>query len=236
MKNSSTALLGLLSICGLLVGCCTTEKPAAAASSSATKWTVLFDGSSTDALRGFKRPDFPDGSWVIENGALKAVGGADRVDLVTREKYSDFELELEWKVSPAGNSGFFYRVSEQGAQVWHTGPEVQVLDDARHADGKDPRTAAGSLYALLAPNEQKKLKPVGEFNHARLLVKGNHAEHWLNGAKVLEYEIGSPNLQELIAESKFKDLPNFMEEPLGYIAFQHHGDDIWFRNIRIRRL
>jgi hypothetical protein len=196
---------------------------------------VLFDGTSTAAWRGFRRESFPDKGWAVVDGALKTVVGGDRCDLVTREAFDDFELELEWRVSPGGNSGVFYDVSEAGEQVWHTGPEMQVLDDQRHRDGQDPKTSAGSLYALLAP-AGKTLRPVGEFNLARLVKRGRHVEHWLNGAKVVEYELMSPALAGLIAASKFKDMPRFAKEGRGHIALQHHGEEVAFRNIRVRRL
>jgi hypothetical protein len=199
------------------------------------KWEVLFDGQATDAWRGYKRADFPAKGWAVEGGTLKTIVGGDRADLVTRKKYRDFELELEWRVAPGGNSGVFYRVSEEFQEVWHTGPEVQVLDDDRHRDGKNPKTSAGSLYALLAP-AGKVLKPVGEFNRMRIIARGRHVEHWLNGKKVVEYELGSESLKGLILESKFKDLPRFAQEPEGHIALQHHGEEVWYRNIRVRPL
>ena len=194
---------------------------------------VLFDGKSTDAWRGYKRDAFPSKGWVVENGTLKTVVGGDKVDIITKDIYKDFDLELEWRVSPIGNSGVFYDVSETGVEGWHTGPEMQVLDDARHKDGQDPKTSAGALYALIAPSA-KVVKPAGEWNQARLLKKGNHVEHWLNGTKIVEYELGSPALAALIADSKFKDLPRFAKEGQGHIALQHHGEETWFRNVRIK--
>jgi hypothetical protein len=193
----------------------------------------LFDGGSTAAWRGFRQDTFPAKGWTVEDGALKAQAGEERVDLVTRDTYEDFELELEWRVSPGANSGIFYDVSEDAEAVWHTGPEMQVLDDAGHRDGKNPRTSAGALFALIAA-EGKSLKPVGEWNAVRLVKKGRHVEHWLNGRKVVEYELQSPALAGLIAKSKFKELPRFAREGKGHIALQHHGDDVWFRSIRIR--
>jgi hypothetical protein len=109
------------------------------------------------------------------------------------------------------------------------------LDDDKHGDGKSPKTAAASLYALIAPRN-KKLKPVGEWNKVRLVVRGNQVEHWLNGAKVVEYELGSNELNQLIAQSKFKDMPRFAKERTGFIDLQHHGDEVWYRKIRVRRL
>jgi hypothetical protein len=200
-----------------------------------SKWTVLFDGKSTAAWRGYKRDSFPEKGWAIENGALKTIVGGDRVDLITKDKYRDFELELEWRVSPAGNSGIIYLVTEDEPQTYQTGPEMQVLDDAAHRDGQNSKTSAGSLYALIAP-ANKKLQPVGGWNKARLLVRNGHVEHWLNGVKLLEYELGSEKLKGLIAESKFKDMPRFAQNREGHIALQHHGEEVWYRNIRIRQL
>ncbi|HET9533059.1 MAG TPA: DUF1080 domain-containing protein [Blastocatellia bacterium] len=200
-----------------------------------SRWAVLFDGKSTAAWRGYKRDSFPEKGWAVENGALKTIVGGDRVDLITREKYRDFELELEWRVSPAGNSGIIYLVSEDEPQTYQTGPEMQVLDDAAHRDGQNSKTSAGSLYALIAP-ENKKLQPVGEWNKARLVIRNGHVEHWLNAVKLLEYELGSEKLKGLIAESKFKDMPRFAQNREGHIALQHHGEEVWYRNIRIRRL
>jgi len=199
------------------------------------EWTVLFDGTSTDAWRGFKSDAFPAQGWVIEDGALKHVAGAGGGDIITREQFQDFELRLEWKAAPGANSGIFYRVQEVGNWVWETGPEMQVLDDALHADGKNPKTSAGSLYGLIACAKPS-VKPAGEWNAVRIVVMGPHVEHWLNGTKVVEYELGSEAWNRMIAESKFKDMPNFGRMPAGHIALQDHGDDVWFRNIKIRRL
>jgi Domain of Unknown Function (DUF1080) len=201
-------------------------------------WTALFDGTSTQAWRCYNQPEIPPGVWAIEEGTLKTIPGAKgSCDLITRDKYRDFELELEWKLPPGGNSGVLYRVAElpPPSQTWHSGPEMQVLDDVKHKDGLDPRTSAGALYALVAP-ENKKLLPPGQWNKAGVVVRGNHVEHWLNGAKILEYELKSPALQALIALSKFKDMPRFAQEAEGHIALQAHGEEVWFRNVRVRRL
>jgi Domain of Unknown Function (DUF1080) len=201
-------------------------------------WKVLFDGKSTDAWRGYGRPDFPTNAWKVENGELRTVAGVkDAVDIITKEKYGDFELELEWKLKPGGNSGIIYRAAEKPApgQSWHTGPEMQILDDAKHRDGLDPKTSAGALYALVAPTN-KTLKPAGEWNKVRLVVNGNHVEHWLNGVKVVEAELDSPEVKALIAASKFKDHPGFAKEREGHIVLQYHGDEVAFRNVRVRKL
>ncbi len=199
------------------------------------EWIILFDGTSTDAWRGFQRSDFPTGGWQVENGSLKTVVRGDQCDIITKSKFKDFELEVEWRTSPGGNSGIFYRVTEDYPAVWQSAPEMQVLDDSLHNDSKDPKTSAGSLYALIAPTN-KVLLPAGEYNKAKILVQGNHVEHWLNGNKILEYEFGSDELQSLIAESKFKDFTGFAKAREGYIALQHHGEEVWYRNVRIRPL
>ncbi|MDZ7331498.1 MAG: DUF1080 domain-containing protein [candidate division KSB1 bacterium] len=198
-----------------------------------SEWIVLFNGSSTGAWRGFQRQDFPSGGWVIENGSLKTVVGGDQCDIITKEKFKNFELEAEWRVAPGGNSGIFYRVTEEYPAVWQSAPEMQVLDDSLHRDGLDPRTSAGALYGLIAPTN-KALMPVGEYNKAKVIVQGNHVEHWLNNVKILEYELGSEELQSLIAESKFKEFAGFARASEGHIALQHHGEEVWYRNIRIR--
>ena len=202
------------------------------------KWQILFDGKSVASWRGFHREAFPDKCWVIENGSLKTVAGCDKsdqVDIITRNKYKDFELELEWRVAPGANSGIIYRLSEDEDQTWKTGPEMQVLDDEKHPDGKIPKTSAGSLFDLIAPTN-KTLRPVGEYNKVRLVVRNGHVEHWLNGKKVLEYDLMSDSLTSLITQSKFKDFPKYARLSEGHIALQFHGDNVWYRNVRIREV
>ncbi len=213
----------LIAICGFIF----CEKEA--------EWIILFDGTSTDTWRGFQRQDFPVDGWKIENGSLKTIVGGDQCDIITKEKYKDFELEVEWRVSPGGNSGIFYRVTEEYPEVWQSAPEMQVLDDSLHHDGQDARTSAGSLYSLIAPTN-KILDSVGEYNKAKVIAKGNHIEHWLNGIKILEYEFGSEELKSLVSESKFKDFSGFAKAKEGYVALQHHGEEVWYRNIRIKSL
>ncbi len=210
----------------------------AAAVTAKPKWQVLFAGKSTDAWRGFRRDSFPSKCWAIENGSLKTIAGcdeADRIDLVSKDKYQNFELELEWRVAPGSNSGVIYLVSEDEDQTWKTGPEMQVLDDEKHADGKNPKTSAGSLFGLIAPTN-KTLRPVGQYNKVRIIVTNSHVEHWLNEKKILEYDLGSDTFKSLVAQTKFKDYPRFALNKEGYIALQHHGDEVWYRNIRIRAL
>lgn len=197
-------------------------------------WKQLFDGKDTSQWRGYKATTFPAKGWRVEDGTLRHVSGEGGGDLITVDKFSDFELRFEWKVAPGANSGVIYRVTEDHNASYETGPEYQVLDDSKHGDGKNPKTSAAALYALIACNAEKALKPVGEWNKARIVIKGNQAEHWLNKKKVVEYQWGGSETQKLISESKFKGMPGFAKNASGHICLQDHGDDVWFRNIKIR--
>ncbi len=200
-------------------------------------WERLFDGTSLSGWRGFQRPDVP-GSWSIQDGTLAFRPSTDRAqrgDIVSREQYGDFELELEWKISEGGNSGIIYRATEDEPQPWRTGPEMQVLDDARHSDGKIPSHRAGALYDLVVPPEGV-TRPVGEWNQARLVVRGNRIQQWLNGTLTADVEIGSDDWNRRMAQSKFREMPAFATKRAGHIVLQDHGDPVWYRNIRVRRL
>ncbi|HEY0779526.1 MAG TPA: DUF1080 domain-containing protein [Gemmatirosa sp.] len=203
-------------------------------------WTVLFDGTpaSLDAhWRGYRRTDVPT-DWKVQEGVLTLAPGGDSVahgDLVSREQYGDFDLEYEWKISPGGNSGLIYRVAETEPTTWQTGAEMQVLDDARHADGKLPSHRAGALYDLVAPPPGV-ARPVGEFNRGRIVMRGMHVQQYLNGKLTADLDFASPRGQQLVAASKFHVYPHFMTQRSGYIALQDHGDAVTFRSIRIRRL
>jgi hypothetical protein len=219
----------------------------------AAGWKLLFDGNTLTGWRGYDaKRDFTK-SWGVVDGALKNSRTDGRPnsgggDIVTTEQFTDFEFRFEWRVSRAGNSGIKYFVHERigapGAPMYvgddgvsAVGHEYQVLDDDEHPDAKNgPIRQAGSLYSLFPPNNAKRLKPVGEFNDARLLVQGKHVEHWLNGAKVVEYDLESPALMKAIAASKYKDIPRFGTKFSTRLLIQDHGDDVWFRNLKIRPL
>lgn len=198
----------------------------------AAGWRLLFDGSTTRGWRGYRRTDIPSG-WQVVDGALTRVGQGG--DIVSDEQFENFELALEWKVSPGGNSGIFYRATEAGDAVYYSGPEMQVLDDARHQDGSSRLTSAGSLYGLYAPPAGV-VKPAGEWNAVRIVVNGNHVEHWLNGVKVVEAELGSADWEKRVSEAKFKEWPQFGRAKRGHIALQDHGDWVAYRNIKIKVL
>jgi len=206
------------------------------AQTAAPGWQVLFDGKDVSAWRSYKGTGFPSKGWKVEDGTLHVVAKGGGGDLVTREQFKDFELSFEWKVSAGANSGVMYRVSEKPGAPYETGPEYQVLDDARHGDGKNPKTSASALYALVAANASKQTKPVGDWNEGRIILRGSQVEHWLNGSKVVAVDLQSPGTRALIAGSKFHSWPGFAQQPSGHICLQDHGDDVWFRNIKIRRL
>ena len=200
-------------------------------------WRLLFDGKTTAGWRGFKKTGFPADRWVVKEKALQHVptgtgdshGGGD---IVTVDRFSDFDLRFEWRIAPGANSGLKYFVTEErDGPIAH---EYQVLDDARHPDAKiGPHRQTAAFYDVLPPAADKPLRPVGEWNESRVLVRGNHVEHWLNGRKVVEYELGSPELAAAIARSKFKDVPGFGQKIAGHILLQDHGDEVAFRSIKI---
>lgn len=198
----------------------------------AAGWRSLFDGSSTDAWRGYRRQTLPPG-WQAVDGELVRVGSGG--DIITVDQFGDFELALEWKVGPGGNSGVFYRVTEDAEQSYHTGVEMQVLDDAAHADGGSPLTSAGALYGLY-PAPRGVVKPAGEWNSSRIVHRGNHVEHWLNGEKIVDAELWSDDWNRRLAASKFTQWPGFGRAPRGHIGLQDHGDRVAFRNIKVREL
>ena len=208
---------------------------------AAGEWIDLFNGRNLNGWRSYGGGE-PNEAWVIEDGVLFLDVDADTEettggDLITEDQYENFELELEWKLTEGGNSGIFYGVREiEGHEVaYETGIEMQILDDDRHPDGRLPETSAGACYALYGPAKDV-VRPVGEFNKARLVVKDGHAEHWLNGQKIVEYEIGSEDWNRRVAESKFADWEHFARYRRGHIGLQDHTDPVWFRNIRIREL
>ncbi len=205
-------------------------------------WEVIFDGNSTKALRGYALDSFPNGVWFVEDGALIANPDSQNRDLITRERYKNFELDYEWAVDTAANSGVFFHVQEKekmesgngNSPNWLENFEIQVLDDLHFNDTAAVRSA-GSLYDLIKP-VNKELKPIGEFNKAKLIHKDGHVEHWLNGQKVLDFQIGSPELKEILATSKFKDNPDYHSDSEGHIMFQHHGQKVYYKNIRVREI
>ncbi len=195
-------------------------------------WRTLFDGTSTTGWRRYGS-DKPVKGWQAIGGELVRVSRAG--DLITEQQYSDFELQLEWKVEPGGNSGIFFRADESERYIFLTAPEMQILDDAKHKDGKDTLTSAGANYAL-HPAPRGVVNAAGEWNHARLKVVGNQVTHWLNHQQIVSYTLGSEDWQRRVANSKFAKWPKYGTLKRGHIGLQDHGDRVAFRNIQIRDL
>ena len=218
----------------------------------AAGWELLFDGKTFNGWRGIGLENIPEGHWTIEDGAIKKIPSGqvplqedgqplEGGDIMTIETFEDFELYLEWKIVPAGNSGIKYNVSEE-MSVSNPPPhgalgfEYQILDDDLHADGqRGGRYTASALYDLVEPLG-KALKPVGEFNSTRILLRGQHGEHWLNGTRVLEYDMDTDEFKALVAKSKYKDYEGFADKRSGHIVIQDHTSEAWFRNIKIRKI
>lgn len=237
MKRLLVAFAGLaLSACSLAPPAAETAAPnALTATERAAGWKMLFNGTDLTGWRGYKK-DAPGAAWKVEDGAIAlTAGGAG--DLMTIAEYGPFELSLEWKISPKGNSGVIYLVRElaDAPNTYNTGPEMQVLDNDGHADGKFPSHRAGALYDIEVPPDGA-VKPVGEWNEARIVFTGSRIEHWLNGRKVAESSYGDAAWKAKVAASKFRTMPGFGTFASGHIALQDHGDKVWYRNIKLRSL
>lgn len=195
-------------------------------------WRLLFDGQTLNGWRGYNSQDMPAG-WQAVDGALTRTARAG--DIITVDQFTNFDLRLEWKTVTGGNSGIFYRAIEGPDPIYHYAPEYQILDDEAHGDGRSELTSAGANYAL-HPAPRGVVRPVGEWNEARIVVDGNRVEHWLNGQRIVEYELGSADWERRVAESKFAAWPQYGRAPRGHIGLQEHGSFVAFRNIRIREL
>ncbi|HEY6208780.1 MAG TPA: DUF1080 domain-containing protein [Gemmatimonadales bacterium] len=233
-----------------------TMPPAAArpneltAAERAAGWRLLFDGRTLTGWRGLGYDSVPTAHWKVTDRAIEKIASgnvpkladgqpAHGGDLMTVDSFGDFELAFEWKVAPGANSGVKYNVSEQLSMSQapnHAalGFEYQILDDDRHEDGKLPSHRAGALYDLIAPNARKQLRPVGEWNQSRIVFRGRHGEHWLNGEKIVEFDLGTPRMDSLIAASKYRSIPGFADRREGHIVLQDHGDEAYFRSIKVR--
>lgn len=240
----------LLTICSLLLSCSEPDSTrqdngnqdvigATSDSKSSGEWEDLFDGKDLSKWRSVKSEDFPSDAWIIEDGTLVLTqkGG----DIITREKYGEFELVWDFKLTEGANSGIKYFVDTLAHQTSGekviNGPEFQLIDDYKHPEIKedpDGLSSTASLYLLYAP-ENKNLNPAGEWNQGKILADGKQVEHWLNGTKVLSYERGSQDFKEKMSETKFKDYPGYGQAKEGHILLTDHADKVYFRNIRIRR-
>jgi 3-keto-disaccharide hydrolase len=194
-------------------------------------WKLLFDGQTLNGWRGFKKTAPPVQGWEVTNGVLTCVARGKGGDLITAQTFDNFELSWEWKMPPKSNNGVKYFITEErNAAIGH---EYQLIDDTLV---KNPLSSTASFYLIVAPKPDKKVKPSGEWNQSRVLVQGNHVEHWLNGEKALEYECGTDAILEQVAKTKFKNTPDFGKKIRGHILLTYHNDECSFRNIKIRDL
>lgn len=207
-------------------------------------WQLLFDGMSTEHWRGYNKDEFPLG-WEVLDGTLHVIGSGRGEaghggDIITKQKFRNFELSLEWKVSIGGNSGIFYLAEEiPDEPIWKNAPEMQILDNINHPDAKlgiQGNRQAGALYDLI-PAEPQTARPAGEWNHVKIMVYKGTVVHWMNGEQVLEYHLWTDDWKNMVAESKFGEYDAFINTAAeGHIGLQDHGDDVWFRNIKILEL
>ena len=234
---ASVALLGCStssSSSGSTIGATTAATPSASTPAGAAQgeWHPLIDPTMS-AWRGYREAKMP-APWKVTDGVLSKVESTN--DIVTRDEFGDFELEFEWKLHPGGNAGVFYRGSEEFEKIYFSAPEYQLLDDAGHADGKSRLTSAGADYALY-PAPAGVVKPADQWNSSRIVARGAHVEHWLNGQKLLEYESGSPDWEAKVKASKFATWPKYGRSMRGHIGIQgDHEGELAIRNMRIRTL
>lgn len=261
MKITIKNLLALSSIIImslLLVNCgeCDSKVEKPAGPNTLTKaeiadgWQLLFDGKSFEGWRGIGIDDIPKGHWKIENGSIRKIASGDVPtkpdgqplkggDLISQKTYQDFELMFEWKISEGGNSGVKYNVDEaisvENGWTGALGYECQVLDDEKHSDNLNPTHRSGSLYDMIEA-KGKTVKPVGEYNSAKIVFNGNIIEHWLNGNKVVEANTDSPEFEAIFQKSKYHKHSKFTVHKNAHIVLQDHGNDCWYRNIKIKKL
>jgi hypothetical protein len=201
-------------------------------------WRLLFDGQTTAGWRGYQSTTMP-ASWRVENGSLlsRRIQGESSGDIISVEQFADFELVWEWKMTAGNNSGVIYRATEERAHVWETGPEYQILDNQGHLDGLNPLSSAGACYSAFAPAKDA-TRPLGQWNQSRVVARGTHVEHWMNGEKLLEYDVGSRRWQAYVKTSKFFPAAygqsNWSKVPKGHIGLQDYGGAVEFRGLKLR--
>ncbi len=224
-------LLGAISFASIAGACASAPAaPNGAPSPSMTPAPGTYSLQALSAWRGYKSAIVPQG-WLVVDGTITKEGEAE--DLVSREQYGNFEFSLDWKLAPGGNAGIFYRGTEEYEHIYWSAPEYQLLDDPGHPDGRNRLTSAASAYGLYAPPAGV-VKPAGQWNSTRIVARGNHIEHWLNGQKVVEYELFSPDWEAKVKASKFGEWPHYGRSPRGYIGIQgDHTGLLSLRNMQV---
>lgn len=237
MKNISFFVL--LSTLLMITSCKTNAQSKSNTDQKKEGWTMLFDGTSTNKWRGYNKDSFPTKGWKIKNENLVLLPGEGGGTIITKKKYCNFILKLEWKISKGGNSGIFYRALEQPREaIYWSAPEMQVLDNANNPDsnkGTNGNHKAGSLYDLI-PAQPQNAKPYGEWNSVKIVAKGAHIEQWQNGQQVVEFNLWTPDWYAMLRNSKFVSHPAFGDMRCGHIGLQDHGYKVSFRNIKIKVL
>lgn len=201
-------------------------------------WQLLFDGKDLDGWRMYQNKNAD--CWGVKDGVIYCKGSTTdksdlRADLISKDEFDNFELSIEWKIAPAGNSGIMYHVSEEAKAAYLSGPEYQLIDDDGFPEKLEDWQKTGADYAMYTPTA-KAAKSVGQFNITRIVVNGSHREHWLNGVKIVEFEAWSDDWNKRKSVGKWKDTPNYGMNKKGHIALQDHGSGVWFKNIKIRKL
>jgi hypothetical protein len=237
MKNLSIIILLLVLTSACRVKKETTpEQETKEAVNRESEWISLMNEK---AWKGYNLVVLPD-NWAIKDGVIECFGKAGDMggDIITKEKFDNFELELEWKISEAGNSGIFYHVveSKKYHSPYQTGPEYQILDDAGFPDPLEDWQKTGADYAMHLPNDQKTLNPVGSWNSTKVIFNKGKVEHWLNGKKILEFDKFSDDWNKRRNSGKWDDFPDYGSANSGHLGLQDHGAGVWFRNVRVRRL
>jgi hypothetical protein len=234
--NPKFSLIALLAI-GIALCSCVTSKSDPADNQLTPQeqregWKLLFDGKSLAGWRSYGKPTAPNHGWEVKDGMLNCIANGHGGDIISTQEFTDFDLQWDWRIPTGANNGIKYLVTEKRPKA--PGHEYQMIDDSIVTDS--PKQSTASFYDVIAPDPKKPLNPPGQWNHSRVLLKGNHVEHWLNGKKVVEYELDSPEIKALIAASKFKKFPDFADKITGPILLTEHHDAATFKNIKILEL